>query len=148
MMSDDKKQLILPGVWAGSSVLLSLIAFLVLSFGPLARRLDRQPLAPAGGARLAAWLAATASVAAVAVLGAAVAVTVDASEMLPLFGFVPWARWGAWLGFVAGLLGLVAVVMTVRARDLPRSRFIGFTLTGLAALSLGLFLHTWDLGPF
>jgi hypothetical protein len=87
-------------------------------------------------------------VAAVAILGAAIALTAKTSELLPLFGFVPWARWGAWLGLVAGLLGLFTVVVAFRQQRLPRSRVLGFALTGLAAFSLGLFLYSWDLGPF
>jgi pimeloyl-ACP methyl ester carboxylesterase len=152
MLAEDRKQLALPAAWAGSSLLVSLIAFLVLTFAPLARWLDgrravRSP-AGAGGVRLAAWLAATASVAAAAVLGAAIAMTAQASELLPLFGFVPWARWGAWLGLVAGVFGLLTVVVAVRWPGLARSRVLGFALTGFAALGLSLFLYTWDLGPF
>jgi len=98
--------------------------------------------------RLLAWLSATTSVAAVGILGGAIAVTAKTSELLPLFGFVPWARWGAWLGFAAGVLGLITVVVAFRQQRLPRSRVIGFALTGIAALGLGLFLYSWDLGPF
>jgi hypothetical protein len=152
LFADDKKKLALPAAWAGSSVLVSLIAFLVLSFRPLARWIDRlppeKPAARAGVVRLLAWLSATTAVAAVAIFGAAIALTAKTSELLPLFGFVPWARWGAWLGLVAGVLGLLTVVVAVRQRRLPRSRMLGFVLTGLAALSLALFLYRWDLGPF
>jgi hypothetical protein len=92
-------------------------------------------------------LAATASVTSVAIFGAAIALTAKASELLPLLGFVPWARWGAWLGLVAGVLGLLTVVVAARQQHLPRSRRIGFALAGLAALSLAVFLYCWDLGP-
>ena len=148
LAEEDKKNLLVPGAWLGSSVLISLLAFLVLTFAPLLRRLDRARAVPAGGARALAWLSATTSVASVATLGAAIAVTAQASELLPAFGFVPWARWGGWLGLVAGVLGLLTVIATLRAPRLPRSRAIGFALTGFAALGLALFLYTWDLGPF
>jgi pimeloyl-ACP methyl ester carboxylesterase len=148
MVEEDKKQLIIPAAWLGSSVLITLIAFFVLTFSPLARRLDRRRAVPAGAARSLAWLSATASVASLAVFGAAVAMTLQVSELLPLFGFAPLARWGAWLGLLAGVLGLLTVVVAVRTRNLPYSRLIGFALTGFAALGLGLFLYTWDLGPF
>jgi hypothetical protein len=149
MLAEDKKQLAVPAAWAGSSVLVSLIAFLVLSFRPLLRRFDGRPAEqPATGAvRLIAWLAATASVASIAIFAAAITLTTKASELLPLLGFVPWARWGAWLGLVAGVLGLLTVVVAVRSQHVPRSRRLGFALTGLAALSLALFLYCWDLGP-
>ena len=78
-------------------------------------------------------------------------VTAKASEILPLFGFVPWARYGAWCGLAAGLLGLFTLLATVRARreqGLPGSLAVGFALTGAAAVSLSVFLLVWDLGPF
>lgn len=148
LAAEDKKQLALPAAWAGSSLLFSLVAFLVLTFGPLARAVDGRRADPAGGTRLLAWLSATTAVAAAGILGAAVAITMKTSELLPLFGFVPWARWGAWAGLAAGVLGLLTVVLVVRQRRLPRSRVFGFALTGFAALGLSLFLYTWDLGPF
>jgi hypothetical protein len=155
MLAEDKKQLVVPAAWAGGSLLISLIAFLVLSFAPLAHWLDgrrarasgRLP-ASAGAVRLSAWLAATASVSAAAVLGAAIAVTARTSELLPLFGFVPWARWGAWLGLAAGVFGLLTLIVAVRWPGLARSRVLGFVLVGFAALGLSLFLYSWDLGPF
>jgi pimeloyl-ACP methyl ester carboxylesterase len=152
LLADDKKKLALPAAWAGSSVLVSLIAFLVLSFRPLARWIDarppEKPAARAGAVRLVAWLSATVSVAAVAIIAAAIALTAKTSELLPVFGFVPWARWGAWLGLAAGVLGLLTVVVALGQQRLPRSRILGFALTGLAALSLAVFLFSWDLGPF
>jgi len=151
LMAEDKKKLAVPGGWAGASVLVTLVAFLVLTFSPPIRWLDGRPPIKAGAARLAAWLAATASVAAVGVVGAAVAVTSDASEILPLFGFVPWARYGAWCGVAAGVLGLLTLLATYRARrerGLPGSRVAGFALTGIAAVSLSAFMLFWGLGPF
>ena len=73
------------------------------------------------------------------------------AEGLALFGYPPWAEYGAWAGLVAGILGIVSVQSTWRARRvlaLPVSRVAGFTLTGLAAIVLSLFLYFWDLGPF
>jgi pimeloyl-ACP methyl ester carboxylesterase len=151
LMAEDKKKLAVPGGWAGASVLVTLIAFLVLTFSPPIRWLDGRQSIKAGAARLAAWLAATASVAAVGVIGAAVAVTADASEILPLFGFVPWARYGAWCGVAAGVLGMLTLLATYRARrerGLPGSRVAGFALTGMAAVSLSAFMLFWGLGPF
>lgn len=151
LMAEDKKKLAIPGAWAGVSVLIAIIAFVVLTFGPLSRRLDGRVASEAGSARLSAWLTAAVSVASVTVLGAAVGVTAKASEMLPAFGFVPWARWGAWAGLMAGLLGLITLLATFRARrrvGLPGSPMLGFVLTGFAALGLASFLLAWGLRPF
>jgi pimeloyl-ACP methyl ester carboxylesterase len=151
LMAEDKKKLAIPGGWAGASALIALVSFLVLTFGPPIRWMDGRRGTRAGGARFVAWLAATASVAAVGILGAAVAATLEASEMLVLFGFMPWARYGAWAGLAAGVLGLLTLLATYRARreqGLPGSRTVGFALTGLAAIGLSAFMLFWGLGPF
>ncbi|MEJ2385554.1 MAG: alpha/beta fold hydrolase, partial [Xanthomonadales bacterium] len=148
MAAEDRKQLVLPAAWAGSSLLILLIAFLSLTFGPLARRLDGRRVEPAGGARLSAWLSATLSLAAVGTLGAAIGLTAKTSPMLPLLGFVPWALWGAWGGLLAGVLGLLTVFLSLRQFGRQRAAATGFLLTGLAALGLATFLLYWDLGPF
>jgi len=149
--AEDRKNLVPAATWLGSSLLMTLSAFLVLTISPLLRWADERPAIPAGGARFWTWTAATASVAAAAILGAAIGVTVSTFQGLALFGFVPWAIYGAWAGLSAGILGIVAIVSTVRARrvySLPGSRVIGFVLTGLAAVVLSLFLMFWGLGPF
>jgi pimeloyl-ACP methyl ester carboxylesterase len=151
LAAKDKKKLAVPGAWLGVPVLILLTAFIVLSSAPLMRWFDGRSALPAGSARTMAWLTATVSVAAVAILGAAIAAASEVSEVLVLFGFMPWAAWGAWAGLVAGLLGLLTIVGTARARtryELAGSRVIGFTLTGLAAVALSAFLLFWDLGPF
>jgi len=148
---EEKKSLIVPGVWAGASILVSLLAFLVLTLDPIGRRLNHRMAARVGSARTWAWLAAASSVAAVAVLGAAVFVTSETSELALLFGLVPWARYGAWLGLLAGVLGLVTLIMALRARRryrMPIGALLGFMLTGAAALGLSSFMLAWDLAPF
>lgn len=151
LAAEDKKKVALPAVWLGIPALILLTGFLVLTFAPLIRWVDERTALPAGGARLMAWLTATVSIAALAILGAAIAMASEVAEVLLLFGFMPWAAWGAWAGLAAGLLGLLAIWVTVRARTqykLPVSRFVGFTLTGLSAVALSLFLLFWDLAPF
>lgn len=148
---EDKKSLAGPGIWLGASVLIPLIGFLVLTVAPILRRIDRRTAAPAGYARLAAWTSAFLSVLSISIIGAAIAVTFKTSEILPLLGLVPWAKWGAIAGLLAGLDGLTAIVLTVRAhlrQRLPIGTLVGFLLTGLAALSLSVFLIYWGLGPF
>ncbi|MCU0990316.1 MAG: hypothetical protein MUE63_12210 [Xanthomonadales bacterium] len=46
------------------------------------------------------------------------------------------------------MFGLLTVAVAIRQQRLPRSRVFGLVLTGLAALSLSVFLYRWDLGPF
>ena len=148
---EDKKSLVGPGIWAGASILIPLIGFLVLTIAPIGRRIDKRSSAPAGWARVTTWLAAFLAVVSVAVIGSAVAVTYKSSEVLLLFGLVPWAKYGAIAGLLAGIVGVAAVVLTVRAhlsQKLPIGTLVGFLLTGLAAVSLSVFLITWGLGPF
>jgi hypothetical protein len=149
--TEDKKSLAGPGIWAAISILIPVIGFLVLSVAPIGRRIDKRKAAPAGWARVTTWLAAFFVVISLAIFGSAVGATYKASEILLLFGLVPWARWGAVAGLLAGIAGIVAVVRTVRAhmnQRLPIGTLIGFLLTGLAAVSMSVFLIWWGLGPF
>jgi len=148
---EDEKKLVVPAAWVGISILISLIAFVWLSVAPLGRRIDKRQPVSVPRARWSAWLAATFATAAAAIIGAAIAVTVDTSEILPIFGFVPWAWWGALAGLFAGLSGIAVIAFTVRARmngKLPIGTLVGFLMTGVAALGLSTFLLFWDLGPF
>jgi pimeloyl-ACP methyl ester carboxylesterase len=148
---EDEKKLAGPAAWGGISVVISLIAFIWLSVAPLGRRIDKRQPVSVPHARWLAWLAASFGTAAATIIGAAIGVTVDASEILPFFGFVPWAWWGALAGLFAGLSGIAAIVFTVRARmngKLPIGTLVGFLMTGIAAVGLSTFLLYWDLGPF
>lgn len=147
---EDKKKL--PGVasWGGASLLIVVIAFLVLTFAPLVRRLDKRQAVPAAGARLATWAAAFLGTTALGIFGAAAAVSFELSEFLLIFGMVPWAALGAWSGMLGGVVGIVGIGLTVRARlknALPTGTLVGFMLTGIAAVSLSAFFLTWGLGP-
>lgn len=148
---EDKKKLAGPGAWIGISVVISLGAFIWLSIAPLGRRIDRRKPVHVAGARWSAWLAATFATVAAAIFGAAIAVTVDSSEILVLFGLVPWAWFGAVAGLISGLFGIAALVVTVRtrlARTLPIGTLVGFLMTAISAIGLSTFLLYWDLGPF
>jgi pimeloyl-ACP methyl ester carboxylesterase len=151
LFTEDKKKLAIPGAWAGLSILVLLVAFLVLTLQPLGRVLGGTALPKAGNARVATWAASLLSVSSVVVFAAAIAVTADASEMLLAFGMVPWAVYAAWLGLLGGLAGLIAVWVTFRTlfrQGLPPGTWFGFVLTGLAAVSLSAFMLSWGLGPF
>ena len=140
-----------PGAWAGLSILVLLVAFLLLSLQPVGRILGGAPLASAGNARVATWAASLLSTASVVVFAAAFAATAEASELLLIFGLVPWAVYAAWLGLLGGLVGLLALAITFRTlfrQGLPPGTWFGFVLTGLAAVSLSAFMLSWGLGPF
>ena len=147
---DDEDSL--PGValWGGASVFFVVLGFLVLTFAPLVRRLEKRKPAHAGGARLATWGAAFSGTLALSILGAAAGASYALSELLLLFGFVGWGAYGAWFGVLAGLLGIVAIGLTIRARmadGLPIGTLTGFVVTAISAISLSIFLIVWGLGP-
>jgi pimeloyl-ACP methyl ester carboxylesterase len=150
LATEGKEDLPKIAAWAGTSALIVVVGFLVLTFAPLVRRLEKRSPAPAGGARLAAWLASMSGTAALIVFAAAAAASYEASVVLLLLGMVPWAAFGAWSGVLAGLSGIAAVVLAIKARrsdSLPAGGLLGFVVTGLAALSLSAFLLLWGLGP-
>lgn len=150
LQAEDKDALAAVATWGVLSVLPVLIGFIVLTIAPIGRRIDRREAVPSNGARLTTWSAAFLGTLALGVLGAAGAASYEISEVLLLFGFVPWARIGGWAGLVAGVLGLLAITLTIRARfrrRLPIGTLVGFILTGLGAASLAAFLFYWDLGP-
>ena len=126
-------------------------AFLVLTLAPLGRRLDGVTAAATNGARWTAWFGATLGVAALGIIGAAFAVTYETGEMLLFFGLVHWARFGAVAGAAAGVFGVLTIVLSMRARSsksLPLGTMLALLVTGLATVSLSVFLFVWDLGPF
>lgn len=147
---ERKEDLPKVGAWGAASALGVIVGFLVLTFAPLVRRLEKRKPAPAFGSRLATWAAAFFGTAALGIFGAAAGVSYELSEMLLAFGMVGWAVPGAWSGVLAGLLGIVALVLAVKARysnALPLGTLAGFVMTGLAAVSLSVFLLVWGLGP-
>lgn len=143
---EDKKALAGPAAWGGLSVIISLIAFLYLSLAAIGRRIDKRQAVDVGYARWSAWLAATFATIAIVVIGAAAAVTADASKILLLFGLVPWAWWGPFAGVFAGLFGIAVIVLIIRVRlqhSLPIGTLTGFLMTGFAAVGLSTFMLYW-----
>jgi pimeloyl-ACP methyl ester carboxylesterase len=146
----NKEELPKVAAWGGLSVTGVLFGFLVLTFAPLVRRIEKRKPAPAGRARIATWAAAFFGMASLCIFGAAAGASYELSEILLMFGMVGWASIGAWSGVLAGLVGVVAVVLTVQARrqhNLPTGTLLGFVATSLAAVGLSMFLMTWGLGP-
>jgi hypothetical protein len=147
---EEKDDLPKIAIWGGASVLGVIVGFLVLTFAPLVRRIEKRQAVPAERARLVTWAAAAFGTASLAIFGAAAGVSYELSEMLLIFGMVGWASLGAWAGVSAGLAGAVALILSVLARrnvGLPLGTLAGFVITSLAAVSLSIFLMVWGLGP-
>ena len=146
----DPKKIAAPALMLGISSLFLLVALIIYSLAPLARLINRDVPAPTFGARPLAWLTALLGVIAGGGVGAAVAMTVEANEMLVLAGLVGWTRWFAFAGFITGLAGLAVLAMAVRARrqrDLPVGTFAGLLLTGASGVGLAVFLLRNGIGP-
>ena len=147
---ERKEDLPKVAAWGGSSALGVVVGFLVLTFAPLVRRVEKRQPAPADRARLATWSAAFCGTVTLGIFGAAAGVSYELSEMLLAFGMVGWAALGAWAGVITGWLGVMALVIAARARrssSLPLGTLAGFVITSLAAVSLSVFLLVWGLGP-
>jgi len=87
----------------------------------------------------------------VAVFGFAINATYDLLEAVLLFGLVSWAKHAAVAGLLAGVAGVATVILAVRGHrrtTQPFGTLLGLLVTGLAAISLSVFLIAWDLGPF
>jgi pimeloyl-ACP methyl ester carboxylesterase len=150
LYGEGKKKLILPAAWLLFSVITVLVAFIVLTWAPIGRWFDKQLVFGSRKARVFGWLAATVSVAAIGLMGVAIAQTAKASELLVLFGFVPMAHYGAWLGVLAGVLGLISIFTTIssgRGDGLGFTTYLGLLLTGLGALGISSFMLYWGLLP-
>ncbi len=148
--ADEPKTLAVPGLMAGVSSLFLVIGFVVYTLAPIARLINRDAPPPTLGARPLAWATALLGVVSAAGLGAAVAMTVEANEMLFLGGLLGWARWFAIAGALAGLCGLGVVAAAVRARahrDLPVGTLLGLFLTGAAGIGLAACLLMNGMGP-
>jgi hypothetical protein len=123
---------------------------LVLTLSPVARIVNRDIAAPTFGARPLGWLTALLGVVSIGGLGAAVAMTVEANEMLMLGGLIGWARWFVIAGYATGLAGLGVLALTVRARlqrDLPIGTLTGLLLIGAAGLAFAIFLAMNGMSP-
>jgi pimeloyl-ACP methyl ester carboxylesterase len=148
--AEDPKKITVPALMLGGSSLFLLISLLVFTLAPVARMINRDVPAPTFGARPLAWLTALLGVIAAGGIGAAVAMTVEANEMLVLGGLIGWARWFVLAGYAAGLAGLCLIALAVRARmqrDLPVGTLTGLLLTGFAVLGLALFMAMNGIGP-
>ena len=148
--AEEPKKLAAPALMLGLAAVGLLVGFIVLTLSPVARLLNRDVPAPTFGARPLAWATALVGTLSIGGLGAAVAMTIEANEMLMLGGLVGWARWFVLAGYAAGILGLGVLALTVRARlqrDLPIGTLVGLLATGAAGLVLAVFLAMSGILP-
>lgn len=148
LREDHETRLKAHAAWGGVSALLVLAGGVVIFLAWLARRVNRQRLEAAGGARMVVWLATLSALVYAGGLAAATRATVEINEAMLLFGLVSWAGWMAWFGPLALLLGLGGLVQAWRYRGhIAPASCIGLMLTAAATISLSLFGLTWDLWP-
>ena len=135
-------------IWAGSSGLIVLVGAVVLLVAWSARILNGQRLRFAGGSRLLIFLAAAAATAYAAGLAAAAYATSEITEVMLLFGLLPWAMWFAWLAPLAVLLALLGLIQLWRhRRQLPPASHLGLVPVSLAVFALAAAGLVWDLWP-
>lgn len=135
-------------IWAGISWGLSLLGLLVLATAWLSRRLGSARIKGAGSTRFLLFLAALAINSHLVGLGLAARSTAQITEVMLLFGLVPWALWFAWLAPLALLLALVGLVQGWRYRErIGASARIGLLMSALGVASASLFSLWWGLWP-
>lgn len=148
--AEEPKKLAAPALTLTFAAAGLLVGFVILTLAPIARLINRDIAAPTFGARPLAWATAFLGALSIGGLGAAIAMTIEANEMLMLGGLVGWARWFVLGGYAAGVLGLVVLTLTVRARlrrDLPVGTLAGLLAIGAAGLFLSLFLVMCGILP-
>ncbi len=150
----DPKSLMVPGIWVVFSSAILILGALIYSVAPVARLVNQpgpgKEVVSTMGARPLAWLTAVTGAVSVIGLGTVFGMTMDADEIILLFGLLPMAEWFLWPGLAAGLLGLILFGMTVFARrrgELPVGTLIGLVLTALAGIALAAFYLVWGLLP-
>lgn len=151
---EEPKQLLVPGIWAGTSLAVLAIAVFAVPLGFLARLVDRQRArglkATSGGARLMAFLAAASAVGGVAVLSYGGYEAYELSELSLIAGFAPPGWVGAWLLVASGAFGILTLLLLIKRLGTGALRIgslIGLALTGLAAIAFSLFAIVWNLTP-
>lgn len=150
VMADDSEQRLRGHItWAAISAAISLFGAVVLLVGWCLRVFNGQRLRYAYGTRFVVFLAAAAGTAYAAGLASAAQSTARVTEVMLLFGMVPWALWFAWLAPLATVLSLIGLVMVWK----QRARLFPATRLGLVAVCLGVLSLTaaglyWDLWPF
>lgn len=149
VMADAQRQhLVWHGTWAGVSAAISLIGAILLLVGWSTRVLNAQRLRYAYGTRFVVFLAAATASAYAAGLGAAAYATSQVTEIMLLFGLLPWAMWFAWLAPLSVLLAVIGLFMVWKQRKrLYPTSWLGLVPVCLAVLSLAVAGLYWDLWP-
>ena len=152
---DDPKRLVAPVLLASTPILISLIGFIMIVWGGVARRFSSStsavpgigPLAP----RLTTAVSALVLLLGVGLVGAGVGATFEISATSILAGFAPPAGVGASLVVLAGLLGIAGILITLKSHKehaLRKRTLIGFMLMGLCTLVLSVTFIVWGITPW
>ncbi|XBQ17087.1 MAG: alpha/beta fold hydrolase [Oceanicaulis sp.] len=153
--ADDPKKMVVPGAWAGASLLVLLLGFVMIPAGAAARLVDRQPAteikADLAAARWLGWLAAIAGLGFAALTGYGLWATSEVSMIAVIGGLHPDAAAAPWLALAVGVLGLLTLISLVMRRasggSIRIGSLIGLVLIGVAAVALAAFAFVYDLGP-
>lgn len=128
--------------WLGGSLAVLLIGVIGFAAGPVARRIDRRAVIPAGGARRAAAAGALLGLIGAGLIGWAIYTTVSEHVLLAPLGLAGPAQLGSWLILAGAVVGLVAIALLVRAaarQRPPVGTMLGVVMTGLAGAALAGF---------
>ncbi|WP_371194061.1 alpha/beta fold hydrolase [Glaciecola sp. SC05] len=152
---DNPKRLFVPALLASTPILFSLIGFIMIAWGTIARRFSSSA-APVPGIgpitpRLTTLISALVLLMGVSLVGAGLGATFEISEISILAGFAPPAGIGALLVMFAGLLGIASILITLkshRQNALRKRTLIGLNLMGLSAVLLSVTFIVWGITPW
>ncbi|WP_290622010.1 hypothetical protein, partial [Arsukibacterium sp. UBA3189] len=151
---DEPKNVVVPGLLASTPVIISLLGFIMISWGAITRRfsssnIDEPGLGPVTP-RLIAFITTLVLLVGVGLIGLGVQAAVEISEVSLIAGFAPPASIGALLVLLAGVMGIATLVLTLKARKtrpLRKRTLIGFVLLGLSAMLLSVIFVCWGITP-
>jgi pimeloyl-ACP methyl ester carboxylesterase len=153
---EDPKNLVVPGIWAGASVVILALGFLAIPASFVSRRIDGEDAgsidAGLGGTRWAAWLTSMAGAGFAALLGYGFYAASEVSPFAAIGGIHPSASMAPWLSLTTGLLALLTLLSLIgRRRSDGAVRFsslLGLGLLGISGLALSVFALVYDLSVF
>ncbi|HAW94079.1 MULTISPECIES: alpha/beta fold hydrolase [unclassified Arsukibacterium] len=152
---DEPKNVVVPGLLASTPIIISLLGFIMISWGAIARRFSSSnvevpglgPVTP----RLIAFITTLVLLVGVGLIGLGVQTAMEISEVSLIAGFAPPAGAGALLVLLAGLMGIATLVLTLKAHKnnpLRKRSLIGFILLGLSAMLLSVLFVSWGITPW
>lgn len=152
---DEPKNIAAPALFASTPIIISLLAFIMISWGAVTRRFSSSNVAVPGigpvRLRISAFITSLLLLVGVGLIGAGVGAAVEISEISILAGFAPPASTGALLVILAGLFGIAALVLTLKAHKnepLRRRTLSGFVLLSFSAILLSIIFLVWGITPW